>query len=86
MMGIKERNFRPIPDNTSLDNLVPSDNFYRRLEEQLGLSFVRADVLRGGVSSGPRAVLRRHQGRSQCLAGLYEVALAVSIPVPARPP
>ena len=29
------------PDDTSLDDLVPSDNFYRRLEERLGLSFVR---------------------------------------------
>jgi hypothetical protein len=32
MMGFKERNFRSIPNNTSLDDLVPSDNFYRRLE------------------------------------------------------
>ena len=29
MMFIKKRNFRPIPDNTSLDGLVPNDNFYR---------------------------------------------------------
>ncbi len=41
LMGIKERNFRPIPDNTSLDVLVPSDNFYHRLEKRLDLSFVR---------------------------------------------
>ena len=172
MMGLKERNLRPTPDDTSLDDLVPKDNFYRRLKERLDLSFARglvreryaavgrlsvepvvfsrlrlvmffegirserrlmeiaadrlsicwylgygstrvparplqpdphpratrvgglpgllradrADVLRGGVGSGPRAVLRRQQGRSQCLAGLYEVALTVSIPVPARPP
>ena len=31
MMGIKERNFRPLPDDLSLEALVPKDNFYRRL-------------------------------------------------------
>jgi transposase len=40
MMGIKERNFRPLP-NLSLEELVPQDNFYRRLERMLDLSFVR---------------------------------------------
>ena len=41
MMGIKERNFRPLP-NLSLEELVPQDNFfYRRLERTLDLSFVR---------------------------------------------
>ena len=29
MMGMKERNFSPLPD-LSLDELVPEDNFYRR--------------------------------------------------------
>ena len=32
MMGIKERNFRPLPDDLSLDILVPKDDFYRHLE------------------------------------------------------
>jgi transposase len=41
MMGIKERNFRPLPDDLSLEVLVPKDNFYRRLEERIDLSFVR---------------------------------------------
>jgi len=41
MMGIKERAFQPLPSNLSLDELVPKDNFYRRLEGQLDLSFVR---------------------------------------------
>jgi transposase len=41
MMGIKEREFRSLPDNPSLEELVPKDNFYRRLEKQLDLSFVR---------------------------------------------
>jgi len=31
MMGIKERNFRPLPDDLSLEALVPKDNFYRHL-------------------------------------------------------
>ncbi len=44
MMGIKERNFQPLPDDTSLEALVPKDNFYRRLEERLDLSFVREMV------------------------------------------
>ncbi len=41
MMGIKEREFWPLPDNLSLEELVPKDNFYRCLEELLDLSFVR---------------------------------------------
>ena len=41
MMGIKEREFRPLPSNVSLEELVPKDNFYRCLEELLDLSFVR---------------------------------------------
>jgi hypothetical protein len=45
MMGIKERNFRPLPDDLSLDILVPKDNFYRHLEERIDLSFVRELVL-----------------------------------------
>ena len=45
MMGIKERNFRPLPDNLSLEALVPRDNFYRRLQERVDLSFVRELVL-----------------------------------------
>ena len=45
MMGIKERNFRPLPDDLSLEVMVPRDNFYRRLEERIDLSFVRELVL-----------------------------------------
>jgi transposase len=41
VMGIKEREFRPLPENLSLKELVPKDNFYRRLEQRLDLSFVR---------------------------------------------
>ena len=45
MMGIKEREFRPLPGNLSLQELVPKDNFYRRLEERIDLSFVRELVV-----------------------------------------
>jgi transposase len=45
MMGIKERNFRPLPDDLSLEVMVPKDNFYRRLEERIDLAFVRELVL-----------------------------------------
>src|SRR5215207_5816596 len=41
MMGTKERNFLPLPNDISLEDLVPEDNFYRRLQEKLDLSFVR---------------------------------------------
>ena len=40
MMGTKLRDFAPLP-NLSLEELVPNDNFYRRLQGALGLSFVR---------------------------------------------
>jgi transposase len=41
MMGTKQRNFRSLPEDISLEELVARDNFYRRLEEKLDLSFVR---------------------------------------------
>ena len=41
MMGTKVRTFSPLPHDLSLDDLVPKDHFYRRLEAQLDLSFVR---------------------------------------------
>jgi transposase len=53
MMGIKEREFRPLPDNLSLEELVPKDNFYRRLEATLDLSFVR-DLVRDCYASSGR--------------------------------
>lgn len=55
MMGIKERNFQLLPEDLSLEVLVPKDNFYRRLEERIDLSFVRELVqplyARGGRHS-----------------------------------
>ncbi len=44
MMGTKIRSFEPLPTDVSLEELVPKDNFYRRLEERLSLSFVREIV------------------------------------------
>jgi transposase len=41
MMGKKIRSFAPLPLDVSLEELVPKDHFYRRLEASLDLSFVR---------------------------------------------
>ena len=40
MMATKERDFSPSTD-LSLEELVPEDNCYRRLERTIELSFVR---------------------------------------------
>jgi transposase len=55
MMGTKIRNFAPLPD-LSLEELVPKDNFYRRLETALDLSFVRELVRDCYASSGRPSV------------------------------
>jgi transposase len=44
MMGIKIREFAPLPPEISLEDLVPIDCFYRDLEKCLDLSFVREMV------------------------------------------
>ena len=41
MMGTKIRSFTPLPHDVSLEDLVPENNFYRRLEARLDLSCVR---------------------------------------------
>ena len=55
MMGIKQRRFESLPRQISLEDLVPEDNFYRRLEATLDPSFVREMVrplyARGGRPS-----------------------------------
>jgi transposase len=43
VMGIKERDFAPLPP-LSLEGLVPPDHFYRHLERRLDLGFVRGLV------------------------------------------
>src|SRR5215204_671859 len=55
MMGIKERDFAPL-ENVSLEELVPQDNFYRRLEDKLDLSFVRELVRDRYASVGRSSV------------------------------
>ena len=47
------RPFSPLPRNVSLEDLVPGDNFYRRLEEALDLSFVR-ELVRPLYAKGGR--------------------------------
>ena len=37
-MGMKIRRFSPLPRDLSLEDLIPVDHFYRRLEEALDLS------------------------------------------------
>jgi transposase len=56
MMGIKERNFQALPDDLSLEVLVPKDNFYRCLEERIDLSFVRELVLPLYATGGRHSV------------------------------
>jgi hypothetical protein len=41
MMGTKVRSFSPLPYDLSLEEPIPEENFYRRLEARLDLSFVR---------------------------------------------
>jgi hypothetical protein len=38
------QSFAPLPLDVSLEELVPKDHFYRRLEASLDLSFVRESV------------------------------------------
>jgi hypothetical protein len=45
MMGTKARNFQPLPEDISLEDLVPQDSFYRLLQEKFDLtSCLSADV------------------------------------------
>ena len=53
MLGVKQRFFAPIPNDVSLEDLVPRDNLYRRLEEKLDLSFVR-ELVRPLYAKGGR--------------------------------
>lgn len=56
MMGIKQRHFSPL-ENISLEELVPKDHFYRRLDAMLDISFVRELVAeRYAASSGRPSV------------------------------
>jgi transposase len=51
MMGTKERHFAPLM-HVSLEDLVPTDHFYRHLEQSLDLSFVREFVQQTYANGG----------------------------------
>jgi transposase len=53
MMGTKNRRFDPLPRDISLEDLVPNDHFYRRLEAWTDLSFVR-ELVRPLYAGGGR--------------------------------
>ncbi len=55
MMGTKMRHFSPLP-NLSLEELVPKDNFYRRVDAMLDLTFVRELVRECYACSGRPSV------------------------------
>jgi transposase len=54
MMGIKDRVFSPLPRDVSLEDFVPTDRFYRRLEAEIDLSFVR-ELVRPLYAGGGRS-------------------------------
>ena len=54
MMGTKERHFAPLPRDVSLEDFVPTDHFYRRLEVEIDLSFVR-ELVRPLYAGGGRS-------------------------------
>src|ERR671911_1400284 len=56
MMGTKIRSFSPLPHDLSLEDLVPEDHLYRRLEATLDLSFVRELVAPLYAKSGRPSV------------------------------
>ncbi len=56
MMGTKIRSLALLPRDLSLEDLVTKDNFYRRLEEALDLSFVRELVKDRYAASGRPSV------------------------------
>lgn len=55
MMGLKERPFAPLGPR-SLEDLVPADHFYRRLDHALDLSFVRDLVAPYDAVAGRRSI------------------------------
>ena len=62
MMGTKTRTFSPPPHDLSLEDLVPKDHFYRRLEAQLNLQPQYLALLYNNVSWRTRTrESRNHQ-------------------------
>jgi transposase len=54
MMGVKDRSFSALPHDISPEELVPKDNFYRRLQSMLDLSSVRELVRPSYAGAGRR--------------------------------
>jgi hypothetical protein len=54
-MGLKERDFAPLPP-VSLEDPVPPDHFYWHLERSLDSGFVRDLVRDGSAGRGRRSV------------------------------
>ena len=65
MMGTKIRSFAPLACDLSLEELVPEDHFYRRLQARLDLSFVR-ELVRPLYSGGGRPSLLTRSSSSSC--------------------
>jgi hypothetical protein len=63
MMGTKIRSFSPLPHDLSLEDLVPEDNFYRRLQARLDLSFVRELVAHSTREAAGRRWTRSSSSR-----------------------
>jgi hypothetical protein len=76
MMGTKERNFRSLPEDISLEELVPKDNFYRRLEEQIDLSFVRGMVAPLYAKGGRPSVETRSSSSSSSSSSSVRICAA----------
>ncbi len=72
MMGSKERHFAPLI-NVSVEELVPSDHFYRHLEKSLDLTFVYELVEKmyaGYLLHVVEAVVAPARARGHCCLGL----------------
>jgi hypothetical protein len=67
-MGMKIRRFSPLPRDLSLEDLIPVDHFYHRLEEALDLSFVRELVapLYAGAAGLPWILWSSSSSSSSC--------------------
>lgn len=65
MMGTKIHSFSPLPHDLSLEDLVPQDHFYRRLQARLDLSVVRELVAPGRSRRRSRGLRPRASGQAR---------------------
>jgi transposase len=73
MMGSKQRSFAPLV-KVSLENLIPTDHFYRHLDRTLDLSFVREfvhETYAGGGRPSIDPVVFWHRCNSSCSSRGY---------------